>query len=281
MVGSIEDGEAQKRSVNTKGAERTMKKILGSFAITAALAGSAVAADLPVKARPMAPAPVVATNWTGCYVGAGGGYGMYNQDHRSVDPAFVPFATAEQTHGGRGWFGTVQVGCDYQFGQRWVVGAFGDWDFSSIKGNFAPTVSPAFVGEEKLKHSWAAGGRIGYLIFPGLLGYVSGGYTQATFAATDLSIFGVGFPTFTLAQQTYSGWFLGTGYEYALDFLPGLFWKTEYRYARYSAKDVPIYLFGTTTLAGGYEHATKDVHKVRTELVYRFNFGSAPLMAKY
>jgi outer membrane immunogenic protein len=265
--------------MNIKSAERTMKKILASFAITAALAGSAVAADLPVKARPMAPAPVVAANWTGCYVGAGGGYGMWNQDHRTLDAAFVPFATAEQTHGGRGWFGTVQVGCDYQVSPRWVIGAFGDWDFSSIKGNFAPTVAN-FVGEEKLKYSWAAGGRIGYLIFPGLLGYVSGGYTQATFGATDLAVFGAPIPTFTLAQQTYSGWFLGTGYEYALDFLPGLFWKTEYRYSRYSAKDVPITFFGTPTIFG-YEHSTKDVHKVRTELVYRFNFGSAPLMAKY
>ena len=52
-----------------------MKTILATFAITAAFAGSAVAADLPVKARPMAPAPVIATNWTGCYIGAGLGPG--------------------------------------------------------------------------------------------------------------------------------------------------------------------------------------------------------------
>ena len=43
----------------------------------AAFTGSAVAADMPMKA----PAPVATvTNWTGCYVGAGLGYGMYNDD---------------------------------------------------------------------------------------------------------------------------------------------------------------------------------------------------------
>jgi hypothetical protein len=27
--------------------------------------------------------------------------------------------------------------------------------------------------------------------------------------------------------HTYTGWFLGAGYEYALGLMPGLFWKTE------------------------------------------------------
>jgi outer membrane immunogenic protein len=261
-----------------------MKKILASFAITAALAGSAIAADLPIKARPMAPAPVVATNWTGCYVGAGGGYGMWNQDHRTLDPQFVPFATLEQTHGGRGWFGTVQVGCDYQVAPRWVIGAFGDWDFSSIKGNFATTLFPNFVGEEKLKNSWAVGGRVGYLIFPGLLGYVSGGYTQARFDSVNMVPFGGGVTTIGMDAQNYTGWFLGSGYEYQLDFLPGLFWKTEYRYASYGSKNVPLHLLvnGVDTGILGYEQSKKYVQTVRTELVYRFNFGGpAPLMARY
>ena len=33
----------------------------------------------------------MATNWTGCYVGAGGGYGMFDQEHRTLDPLGVPF----------------------------------------------------------------------------------------------------------------------------------------------------------------------------------------------
>jgi outer membrane immunogenic protein len=276
--------------LNIKGAERTMKKILLSMAVTASFAGSAIAADLPVKARPMAPAPMMAaTNWTGCYVGAGGGYGMFVQRHRTYDAQNVPFTALEADTGGKGWFGTVQVGCDYQFSQRWVAGVFGDYDFSDIKGNLQPTW-PAFawVGSERMSSSWSVGARVGYLIFPGLLGYVAGGYTEARFDAVNFSNIVTGAalaPPVTLDAQTYKGWFLGTGYEYALDFLPGLFWKTEYRYAWYDAQS-PAYTIPATFLGGpatviGYERGTKDVQKIRTELVYRFNFGGGPVVARY
>ena len=46
------------------------------------MSGAAMAADLPMPA----PAPVYKAppppvyNWTGCYIGGGGGYGMWGQD---------------------------------------------------------------------------------------------------------------------------------------------------------------------------------------------------------
>ena len=84
----------------------------------------------------------------------------------------------------------------------------------------------------------------------------------------------------SFAAQTYSGWFIGSGVEYAIDFLPGLFWKTEYRYASYGAKDLPV--FNTINLAqiGSAIHAQKYVQTVRSELVWRFNWGG-PVVAKY
>jgi len=263
-----------------------MKKILATFAVTASFAGSAIAADLPVKARPMMPAPVVAVNWTGCYVGAGGGYGMWNQEHQSFGGTALvgPLSTFSTTTGGKGWFGTAQVGCDYQFAQRWVVGAFADFDWNNQKGNFAPSSvggSPltATVGEEKQKWTWSAGARLGYLITPGLLGYVAGGYTETRFGEVALLSQFNGLPTgISLAAQTYKGWFIGTGYEYQLDFLPGLFWKTEYRYSDYKSENVPYLVAGTPT--GEFEASRKYTHAVRSELVYRFNFGG-PVVAKY
>jgi len=259
-----------------------MKKLLLSIAITAGVTGSALAADIPVKAaRPMM-APVVAANWTGCYVGAGGGYGMWTQDHQALNPTTLAPTSPSATAGGRGWFGTVQVGCDYQFADRWVVGAFGDWDFASIKGDFN-VVGTNFVGQERLRNSWAAGGRLGYVIVPQLLGFVSGGYTQARFNQVDFVLPAIGVATtLSMDAQTYSGWFIGTGYEYALDFLPGLFWKTEYRFASYGARNVPVNLnvLGATALVE-YERNTKYVQTVRSELVWRFNFGGGPVVAKY
>ena len=48
-----------------------MRSIL-ALAFTAALGNSAIAADMPVKAPPPAPAPVY--TWTGCYIGGNIGW---------------------------------------------------------------------------------------------------------------------------------------------------------------------------------------------------------------
>jgi outer membrane immunogenic protein len=257
-----------------------MKKLaLHVTAISLMLAGAASAADLrrPMPVKAPAPAPVVAYNWTGCYVGAGGGYGMFDQESRFVDP---PFVTLHNDNGGRGWFGTVQVGCDYQVGGPFalVIGAFADYDFSGIKGDMT-FPGESLVGEEKLKHYWAAGGRIGWLPFERLMVFVSGGYTEAKFGAVNFTTFG-GFPTgVSLPKHTYSGWFVGTGYEYGLSFLPGLFWKTEYRFADYGKDRVQVLEGGDPT--GVFIESRKYVHTVRSELVWRFNFGGGPVVARY
>jgi len=264
-----------------------MNKFLIATAVTASLAGSAYAADLPMKAAPMAPAPVMATSWTGCYVGAGGGYGMFDQRHHTINAAGLPVTAGETDTGGKGWFGTVQVGCDYQFADRWVIGAFGDYDWSGLRGNLQPTGiigagGLGVWGEEKQKDTWAVGGRVGYLVIPRLLGYVSGGYTQTRFDGVSFANLLDNTPTaLTLASQTYKGWFLGTGYEYNLDFFPGLFWKTEYRYSSFRAEN-PL-LTNFTTIAPGFvgaENSRKDVQTIRSELVYRFNFGGT-VVARY
>ena len=40
--------------------------------------------------------------------------------------------------------------------------------------------------------------------------------------------------------QTFNGFFIGSGFEYQLDFLPGLFVKTEGRAAWYDRKDLRL-----------------------------------------
>ena len=107
--------------------------------------------------------PVAVASWTGCYIGGGGGYGLWNQENTGYFQAAPGAAAASQTTatdtaGGRGYFGTVGGGCDYQFALgNWqmVVGAFGDYDFASMKGNVALPLSGAF-GYEKLDSQWSA-----------------------------------------------------------------------------------------------------------------------------
>jgi len=228
-----------------------MKKLAIAITAVAAFTGSAIAADLPVKARYIAPV-VTAYNWTGCYVGAGGGYGMYNQDISAVSSS----SGTSVTLGGRGWFGTGQVGCDYQLTPSFVIGAFGDYDFGSIKGHLGNI-------DETLSWSWHAGGRVGWIALPNLLTFVSAGYTQAHFDQIDLS------SSTNIPATTYGGWFLGSGYEYGLSFMPGLFWKNEYRFADYRAETVSLC---STSACTPFLDSHKYVQTIRSELVYRFNW---------
>jgi outer membrane immunogenic protein len=253
-----------------------MKALVGhTAAITLFLAGGANAADIrmPVKAPP--PVAAAVFSWTGCYVGAGGGYGMFVQRTQRLSNG-VP-QSLPNDNGGHGWFGTVQVGCDYQVAPSIVVGAFADYDFSGIKGDMAIPDSPS-VGKETLRSSWAAGGRIGWLPSQRLLVFVSGGYTEARFGQINLvsALNGASNNNF-IQKHTYTGWFVGSGYEYSLGWLPGLFWKTEYRFADYSTDRLPMFVQGNPSPFTIDAH--KYVHTVRSELVWRFNAGGAAIMA--
>jgi outer membrane immunogenic protein len=268
-----------------------MKKLVLALTGIAAFTGSAIAADLPARTYSKAPAPVAyAPSWTGCYVGGGGGYGMWNQENTVFDTTTVPRIQdgATTTAGGRGYFGTVQAGCDYQFALgsfNVVIGGFGDYDFSSLKGNTDLAGTGSF-GREKMSSSWSAGGRAGVLVTPSLLTYFSAGYTESTFDRYDLLSDGtfaaIGLPSgFYVGKRTYNGYFIGAGDEYALSFLPGLFWKTEYRFSDLNTKTNSF--FDTTTNLPSLEanmDSHKFVHTVRSELTYHFNWGG-PVAAKY
>ncbi len=263
-----------------------MKKLVLALSAVAALTGSAFAADLPARTYSKAPAMVAAApSWTGCYVGGGGGYDMWNQENQLYvnGPPLIPFpGSPSVTNGGRGYFGTVQGGCDYQLPMAsWnlVVGAFADYDFASAKGNVAiPFPFSNFAGQEKLSSQWSIGGRAGVLITPSLLTYFVGGYTEATFDGVNFTILGI--PTLYTDKNTYKGYFLGAGDEYALNFMPGLFWKTEYRFSDLDSKLNTLYIAGTRISFGELIDSHKYVQSIRSELTYHFNW-SGPVVAKY
>jgi outer membrane immunogenic protein len=254
----------------------TMKKTLITSAVLSALvAGSAMAADLTAPVLTKAPVMAPVYNWTGCYIGGGFGYGLWNQENIfETDPAHVALMPSE-TSGGRGWFGTAGAGCDYQVSSSIVIGAYGDWDFGDIKGQFDNFFNS---GTESEKWAWAAGGRIGWLVTPTVLTFFSGGFTQAHFGQIDLN----GFCLLTLgpcplgtniAAHTYNGWFLGSGFDYAISILPaGFFLRSEYRYATYQADDLPILTTATGLPTGNAYNSKKFVQTIRSELTYRFNW---------
>ena len=258
-----------------------MKAVLIASSIGFALAsGSAFATDIAVKspgyggpygAAALRPA---ANTWTGCYIGGGVGYGMWNQDnHSETYPGLVPIFNVDYTAGGRGWLGRAGVGCDYQITPNVVIGALADYDWSNIHGGFQDLLT-GFVGDENLSHSWAAGGRIGYLPYPNLLTFISAGFTQAHYDAVTLSLpVAPNTPEFGFSAHNYNGWFIGSGYEYKLSWLNGLSWKTEYRFSDFQGVDLPVFTIPTGTSAGFAEHSDKFEQTITTSLVWRFNFG--------
>jgi len=233
------------------------------------MGGAAIAADLPRKAPAAVPPPLPVATWTGCYLTGGVGYGMWNQDNETFAAPGVPF-DAEHTDGGRGWLGRVGGGCDYQFAQKWVIGALADYDFASIKGDMS---LPGFAWQgldEKNNWSWAAGARVGYLPWDQLLVFISGGYTESNFRQVNLTNL-VGNPVgFHIGETSYTGWWLGSGYEYRFDWLPGLYWKTEYRFSDLGSQDNAIINTATGAPTGEFVHSRKFIQTVTSSLVWRF-----------
>jgi len=256
-----------------------MKTLILTTAALATLVtlGAANAADMAAPPPVYkAPAPPPAYNWTGCYIGGGGGYGMWSQDSFLTAPGGTT-VTGNTTNGGRGWFGMAQGGCDYQFGlpifgmSQIVVGAFGDYNFDDLTGTLN---TGGIFGNEKESGAWAVGGRAGILITPKFLSYFDGGYTQARFDQVNFvsDVAPVGAATGTsIAATTYNGWFLGSGFEYSFDFLPlpGLFLKTEYRYSSFDWTNVPLAGPGA---AGFNIDSRKYTQTISTELIWRFNW---------
>ena len=264
-----------------------MKKLVIALTALAAFTGSATAADL--AARPYTKAPPMAPvyNWTGFYIFGGGGYGMFDSNNFTTSfPGGTPL-TIGHKDGGDGYFGTVGVGYDWQFSGSWVAGIFADGQFGSIKGSLTdPLLGPfGTSGQLKNRTNAAAGVRVGYLVAPNVYSYVNGGYSYGEFSGSTLLGNTSALAIATTPSFHRNGWFLGGGVENSLNIFgiaaPGWFMKTEYRFAEYERVNLPESFVGGNVATGLAVSAKPIVQTVSTSLVYRFNWGGAPIAAKY
>jgi len=224
---------------------------LALAAVVALGVTAASAADLgqrPVyKAQP---APIAIYNWSGFYVGGhlGGAWGR--EDIRDNITGLTGKTDPS------GFLGGAQVGYNWQVGQ-WVFGIEGDWSWTNADGDAA--IPGAIV---KSEYNWFSTltGRVGYAV-DNWLWYVKGG---AAWADVDYSIGGV------KVGENRNGWTIGGGLEYGLT--PNWSAKLEYNYLD----------FGKDSIAAPIGvQADTQVHLFKAGLNYRFDWGKAPVVARY
>jgi outer membrane immunogenic protein len=258
-----------------------MKTLLAaSLTGLALLSGSALAADLPPAPQVYKAPPVVAPaySWTGFYLNAGGGYGMWNADTQVFLPSGACFTCVVDTFGGRGYFGTVGGGYDFQVGGlgmgAWnpmiVVGLMADYNFESFKGT--TDIGIALVSPIKETAAWAGGARIGLAFGPNLFTYINGGATGTRFSGTNYVSSVTGAPLGLTGPAFWkTGWFLGGGTETSLNpMLPvGWFLRSEYRYSYFSTTNETVNLVGAPFVVVGFHPV---VQTLSTSIVYKFNW---------
>jgi len=204
-----------------------MKKfaLIGAALLAVSVVAPAKAADLPVKAVPIAPVWV----WTGFYVGGNVGYGWAssNTDVRFLDNVTgVTLATQNQKINLDGWLAGIQAGYNWQAG-RMVYGIEADIQATGQKGDAffsCPAAVCAGGGatpvtaslEQKLPWLGTLRGRIGITGSP-ILFYLTGGLAygqvKTNGVITGLSIAPALVSTAFSTSSTKAGWTVGAGVE--------------------------------------------------------------------
>jgi len=224
-----------------------VSSLLAIAALATMGTGLAVAADLPVKARPQPVAAPVAS-WTGCYVGGHAGYSWSRFTDNSLpyavattanpiaapgDPIVEGYAGGYSTGG---FEGGIQGGCDKQFGQA-VFGVVIDYSWTSQKRDSDPfQIAPVFpattaaeLASVNLKSFGTARARLGYLVTPTFLFYGTGGAAWARASMSVVGTVGSAGTPFALAVSdttNFLGWAAGVGGEWM--FSPNWTFGVEY-----------------------------------------------------
>jgi outer membrane immunogenic protein len=275
-----------------------MNKLLLASAGAIALfaAQPAAAADMPVKARP----PVVEVwTWDGLYVGGNVGY-SWGRSKTNVDYyntvtglpiAPPPGSITSQKFNMNGWVAGGQVGYNIQSGS-WVYGVEADGQWTGQKGDsnflcaitliggvcvpgltFAPpgVAGTSLTLQQKLEWFVTIRGRVGVLVQPSTLAYVTGGFAFGQVKASGVltGVLGNGALTSIAYSEkdTNAGWTVGAGIEQRL-------WgnwtgKLEYIYLDLGKFNYAVQFPGVPTIGA---RITSDItdHIVRVGLNYKF-----------
>jgi outer membrane immunogenic protein len=288
--------------------------VAGSALLTGVVAASA--ADMAVKAAPLAPAPF---SWTGFYVGANVG-GAWTPENGGSDfgPLFPPFIVLAPQAAiptlipgqldvlrgdGRqsGVIGGGQVGYNWQVNQ-FVLGFEADAVGTGLNGgrgtatrSFGPPILLATVNQTVAvdfgRIDWMASirGRAGFAVDRALF-YVTGGAAVTEIGGSTTTVVngpGIAIPAGTFVATTAGsgtrwGWTVGGGIEWAFN----RNWSVagEYRHTDFgnvvTAFTIPSGLAAAPVFATGTSSSRFTVDQATARINYRFDWGG-PVVARY
>ena len=251
---------------------------------------------------------------------AGGTWSGSNAITTTASPAFpfaplgnvVPYTFASAAlastnigAGTGGFIGGGQIGYNWQFYNNFVVGVEADIQglaggsaSGTAGGVLAPVAGESIVSSttasRSLDYFGTVRGRLGWLFSPTLLLYGTGGFAYGGVSVntnTFQQIVGapaVANPWFGSASfaDTRTGWTAGGGVEWM--FMPN--WSAKVEYLYYDLGSVTFNsnpLISATNAGAPFTAAFQqtstrfDGHIVRAGLNYHFNWGAAPVVAKY
>ncbi|PPD43658.1 MAG: outer-membrane immunogenic protein precursor [Methylocystis sp.] len=209
--------------------------------------------------------------------------------------------------GSGGFIGGGQIGYNYQFYNSFLIGL--EADIQGLTSNGAAStsmgVAPVFNNDTGLSfvsrsrgvdYIGTVRGRLGWLFTPTLLLYGTGGFAyggvtlNSGVVSSELNGFfgpinstGIAASAFA---DTRTGWTAGGGVEWM--FMPNWSAKVEYLYYDLGTVSINTTMTGFDTgtanpdwFAGVNTRTRFDGHIVRAGLNYHFNWGAAPVVAKY
>src|SRR5262245_60426587 len=209
--------------------------------LTCGLAGSAMAADMPITAPPV---PRVVSDWTGFYIGIHGGYGwarpsISDFDLNHSNPHLLEGLSLPAPKLKGAVFGG-HAGYNWQWGQRGVVGLEIDYSTANIKSARVAIVDLTDCCNEidnrtlqsKLDSLASARARVGFLVGSELLLYGTGGAAWGHTKFTDTVVIDAlngdsDNVSASRASANHFGWVAGAGGEWKL-WNTGMMFRIEY-----------------------------------------------------
>jgi len=251
-----------------------MKKlILGCVALAAMISGSAMAADMPVKAAYNPPPAVAAYDWSGFYLGAHLGYDWenFNGDSIHTDTGALGSIFSKRF---TNVFAGFQGGYNYVVASNILLGVEADVSRNNA-GAWGLGVNDGSFGQGVLDWSGTVRGRLGYAVNNWLF-YGTGGFawSEVNLTRVQISAFNPGAPPATVetASATRTGWTAGAGIEVGV--LSNLTVRAEYRHTEYDSFNVAF------PLSSRAWFLSSRSEEVLLGANYKFNWG-VPIAARY